>query len=124
MAQLELTRKGIISEGMKSVAEKGGIDADLVRQGIAKGEIVIPSNPRHKKLDPCGIGKGLRTKINVNIGTSQSFRDVNTELDKLAIALEYKADTVMDLSTGGDTPSILRAIVSSSSLPVGTVPIY
>ncbi len=124
MTQLELARKGIISEQMKIVAEKEGLDPELIRQGVAEGTIVIPANPNHKNLDPCGIGKGLRTKVNANIGTSTDYGDIETELEKLRAAIEAKSDTVMDLSTGGDIPSIRRAIIANSPLPVGTVPIY
>ena len=91
---------------------------------MAAGEIVIPANVNHTNLIPCGIGKGLRTKVNANIGTSSDFCDLNTELRKLQTAINFGADTVMDLSTGGDIPAIRRAIVSASTVPVGTVPIY
>ena len=91
---------------------------------MADGTIVIPSNIKHANLVPGGIGQGLRTKINANIGTSSDYGDVNTELEKLRIAVDAGADTVMDLSTGGDIPTIRRAIIAASSVPIGTVPIY
>ena len=124
MTQLELARKGIVSPQMKHVAEKEGLETDVIMQGLAEGEIIIPANVNHTNLIPCGIGKGLRTKVNANIGTSSDFCDLNTELRKLQTAIGFGADTVMDLSTGGDIPAIRRAIISASTVPVGTVPIY
>jgi len=124
MTQLELARKGIVSSSMKQVAEKEGMEMDFIIQGLTNGEIVIPSNLNHTKLIPCGIGKGLRTKVNANIGTSSDFCDLSTELRKLQTAIDFGADTVMDLSTGGDISAIRKAIMSVSTAPVGTVPIY
>jgi len=124
MTQLELAREGIISPQMEQVAQQEGLDAEFIRQGMAHGTIVIPANAEHRNLVPCGIGQGLRTKVNANIGTSSDFGDINTELEKLRVALDSKADTVMDLSTGGDITAIRRAIIASSPSPIGTVPIY
>lgn len=124
MTQLELARKGTISEQMKLVAEREGVEAEFVRDGVAQGAIVIPANIRHGNLEPCGIGRGLSTKVNANIGTSADYGSIDTELAKLRIAIEYKSDTVMDLSTGGDPVAIRRAIIDSCPLPLGTVPIY
>jgi phosphomethylpyrimidine synthase len=124
MTKLELARKGIVSPQMKHVAEKEGVETDVIMQGLAEGEIIIPANVNHTNLIPCGIGKGLRTKVNANIGTSSDFCDLNTELMKLQTAIGFGADTVMDLSTGGDISAIRRAIISASTMPVGTVPIY
>jgi phosphomethylpyrimidine synthase len=124
MTQLELARKGSISPQMKHVAEKEGVKGDFIIQGLASGEIVIPANVNHTNLISCGIGKGLRTKVNANIGTSSDFCDLNMELKKLQTAIDFGADTVMDLSTGGDISAIRRAIMRGSTLPLGTVPIY
>lgn len=124
MTQREHALKGIITPQMEETAEKEGLNPEFILEGIAKGTIVLPANPFHKNLSPCAIGKGLRTKINVNIGTSPDFPDLNKELEKLKVAIEYKADAVMDLSTGGDIRQIRRAILLHSPLPVGTVPIY
>jgi phosphomethylpyrimidine synthase len=124
MTQLELARQGIISSPMKLVAEQEGVDAEFIRQGVAKGTIVIPANVNHTNLVPCGIGQGLRTKVNANIGTSSDFGNVDTELEKLQVAIDYGADTVMDLSTGGDISAIRRAVIAASPVPIGTVPIY
>ncbi len=124
MTQLELAREGNTSPQMVAVAQHEGIDAEFVRQGVAEGTIVVPANIKHVNLAPCGIGRGLRTKINANIGTSSDFGDIDTELEKLRVAIDSGADAVMDLSTGGDISAIRRAIIDSSSLPIGTVPIY
>ena len=124
MTQLELARKGTISDEMKLVAEAEGVAPEIVQQGVARGTIIIPANVNHRLSCYCGIGKGLRVKVNANIGTSSDFSDIETELEKLRVAIEYKADTVMDLSTGGDLTAIRRAILKESSIPLGTVPIY
>ena len=124
MTQLELAKEGIISSQMKLVAQQEGVDAEFIRQGVAKGTIVIPANINHTNLVPCGIGQGLKTKVNANIGTSSDFGSIDTELEKLRVAIDCGADTVMDLSTGGDISAIRRAIIASSSVPIGTVPIY
>jgi phosphomethylpyrimidine synthase len=124
MTQLELARKGIVSPAMKAVATEERVEPESVRQGIADGLIVIPANINHRGVKPCGIGKGLRTKVNANIGTSPDLADIDTELAKLKAAVEAGTDTVMDLSTGGDISAIRRAIIAATSLPIGTVPIY
>ncbi len=124
MTQLELAKEGVISPQMESVAQHEGVEAEFVQQGVAKGTIVIPANTQHTNLVPCGIGQGLRTKVNANIGTSSDYGNTDTELKKLRVAIDSGADAVMDLSTGGDISAIRRAIIASSSLPIGTVPIY
>jgi phosphomethylpyrimidine synthase len=124
MTQLEFARKGFLSPQVKHVAEKEGVETASIIRGLAAGEIIIPANLNHKNLIPCGIGRGLRTKVNANIGTSSDFCDLNTELRKLETAVTFGTDTVMDLSTGGDIPAIRRAIVRDSTVAVGTVPIY
>jgi phosphomethylpyrimidine synthase len=124
MTQLELARKGTISPQMESVARVEGVEAEFIRQGVASGTITISANTGHKSLVPCGIGQGLRTKINANIGTSSDYGSIDTELDKLRVAIESGADTVMDLSTGGDISAIRRDIIATSTVPIGTVPIY
>ncbi len=124
MTQLELARGGIVSPQVKHVAEKEGVEIDFILQGLVNGTIIIPANANHTNLTPCGIGKGLRTKINANIGTSSDFCDLATELRKLQAAIDFGSDTVMDLSTGGDIPAIRKALIASSPLPFGTVPIY
>jgi len=124
MTQLEIAREGNISPQMEAVARAEGLEVELIRQGVADGMVVIPANVTHSHLVPCGIGAGLATKVNANIGTSSDFGDANTELEKLRFAVDAGADTVMDLSTGGDISAIRQAIIASCSLPIGTVPIY
>jgi phosphomethylpyrimidine synthase len=124
MTQLELAREGTISPQMELVAKNEGVEAEFVRQGIAEGTIVIPANTSHKNLVPVGIGRGLKTKVNANIGTSSDFGSIDTELEKLKAAIDFGADTVMDLSSGGDISAIRQAVIDASPLPVGTVPIY
>ncbi len=124
MTQLEQARKGLITDAMKWVAQKEKVSPEILRNRVAEGAVVIPANINHTDLDPVGIGKGLTIKVNANIGTSRDHVDLAEEILKLSVAIDAKADTVMDLSTGGDIPNIRRAILKESSLPVGTVPIY
>ena len=124
MTQLESARKGIVTPQMKTVAETEGLNAEFIRDGVAQGTIVVPANINHAKLVPCGIGRGLSTKVNANIGTSSDFGDIDTELEKLRVAIDAGADTVMDLSTDGDISAIRQAIIAASPLGIGTVPIY
>ena len=124
MTQLELAKEGTISPQMESVAQREGVEAEFIRQGVANGTIVIPANIKRTNLIPCGIGQGLRTKVNANIGTSSDYGDIDTELEKLRVAIDAGADAVMDLSTGGDISAIRQAIIAASSVPIGTVPIY
>ena len=121
---IDLAREGIITDPMKEVAQDEGVTPQDVVDGIASGTIVITRNRGHKKIRALGIGKGLRTKINANIGTSPDQVDLGLELEKLSAAIEAGADTVMDLSTGGDIVEVLLAIQEQSTVPVGTVPIY
>ena len=121
---MEKARKGIVTPEMEQVAKREGVEVELVVKGLAEGTIVIPRNINRRTLDPVGIGKGLRTKVNANIGTSPDRADVEEELRKLKAAIEAGADTVMDLSTGGDINRIRAAILQRSTVPLGTVPIY
>jgi phosphomethylpyrimidine synthase len=124
MTQLELAREGTISPQMSLVAQNEGVEAEFIGRGVAEGTIVIPANIKHTNLVPCGIGQGLKTKVNANIGTSSDFGNIDTELEKLRVATSCGTDTVMDLSTGGDISAIRRSIIASSPVPIGTVPIY
>lgn len=124
MTQIELAKRGVLSPQMKHVAQQEGVSEETVLRYVAEGKIVIPANINHTNLNPLGIGKGLRVKINANIGTSSDYGTVETELQKLSIAVKFGADTVMDLSTGGDISAIRQAIITASIVPVGTVPIY
>ena len=110
---------------MKGAAKKESASSEFIRQGISRGTIVLPANKNHTRLkNPCAIGAGLKTKVNANIGTSEACHDISLELKKLKICIKYGADTVMDLSTGGDIGRIRRKIIAASGIPVGTVPIY
>ena len=124
MTQLDKARNFEITEEMEYVASQEPIELKELRKGIAEGTIVIPSSRLHKNLRPIGIGKGLKTKVNANIGSSEAKADLNYELSKLKIAIDAGADTVMDLSTGGNIDNIRREIIKNSNIPVGTVPIY
>ncbi len=125
MTQLELAQKGNVSPQAKYVALQEGQEDSFVLQGLLDGSIVIPANRNHKTLSTfCGIGRGLRTKVNANIGTSTDFFGLETELEKLKAAIDCGTDTVMDLSVGGDISIIRKTILDASSVPIGTVPIY
>ncbi len=124
MTQLLKARAGVITPEMKLVAEKEQVDVQGLRDTIAEGRAVIPANIKHKGLDPCGVGEGLRIKVNANIGTSSDRAVLDEELEKLRISIEAGTDTVMDLSTGGEIDECRRRILRESKIPVGTVPIY
>ncbi len=125
MTQLQLARKNKITHLMRKAAKKEAASPEFIRRGISKGRIVLPANKNHASLkDPCAIGTGLSTKVNANIGTSEIYHNILTELRKLKICIMYEADTVMDLSTGGNLSKIRKRIIAASPIPVGTVPIY
>lgn len=123
MTQMEAARKGIITEQMKKVAEDECVDVEWLREQVANGRVVIPCNKVHMP-EPIGIGEGLRVKVNANIGTSPMHADLNEELAKLEMCIRYGADTVMDLSTGGNLNEIRMEILKRWRKPLGTVPIY
>ena len=123
MTQMTDAKNKIITEEMKEVAKKERIDPERLRRLIAKGYVVIPKNI-HRDTTPVGIGEDLRTKVNVNIGTSPDCVDIEMEIRKTEIANKYGADAIMDLSTGGDLPEIRKRIMEHTNLPLGTVPIY
>ena len=124
MTQLEMARKNKISEEMEICAEYEGVDPEFIRKGIENGNIVVIRNKKHKSISPLAIGKGLKTKVNANIGTSKDRTDIDLELKKVRVSVSAGADTIMDLSTGGDIKAIRKAIIKESSLVIGTVPIY
>jgi phosphomethylpyrimidine synthase len=124
VSQMHFARQGAITEEMHHVARRERIPAEKVREEVASGRMIIPANVRHPELEPMAIGFAATCKINANIGNSAVTSDVQAELEKLRICVKYGADTVMDLSTGGDIPQIREAIIRHSPLPVGTVPIY
>jgi phosphomethylpyrimidine synthase len=123
MTQIEAARSNRITDAMHQVAQKEGLPPEAVREKVAAGVVVIPKN-RNRNCQVCGIGQGLKTKVNANIGTSPSHCDLKEELVKLDTAVAAGADAVMDLSTGGNLDSILQTILKHSPVIVGTVPIY
>jgi phosphomethylpyrimidine synthase len=126
MTQIEAARRGTITNEMRYVAGREDLDADLVRDEVGRGRMVIPANKVHltKRLEPMAIGVAAACKINANIGNSAVTSKIDEELDKLHTAVHLGADTVMDLSTGGDIDAIRQAIIDASPVPIGTVPIY
>src|SRR6201982_3095234 len=124
MSQMHFARKGMITEEMAFVAQREKLSPELVRSEVAKGTMIIPANINHVELEPMCIGVESLCKINANIGNSAVTSDVDEELKKLHTAVHYGADTVMDLSTGGDIHQIREAILRHSPVPIGTVPIY
>lgn len=125
MTLLSKAQSGEITKEMKTVAKKERVSHEYIRENIAEGIIVIPYNKKHKSLEVLsGIGRGLRTKVNANIGTSSEHTNLEEEIEKLDAAIKAGTDTVMDLSTGGDIDKIRRTIIDRSTVPVGTVPIY
>lgn len=124
MTQLEAARQGIITEEMKMAAEYESITAEELREGIAQGVIVLPKNINHKMERPLAVGKGLSTKVNANIGTSDAYPEMEKELEKLEVAIKAGAHAVMDLSTGGQIDQARKAIIEASPVMVGTVPLY
>ncbi|MDP8213983.1 MAG: phosphomethylpyrimidine synthase ThiC [Candidatus Euphemobacter frigidus] len=124
MSVITEAKRGKPSPEVEAVAREEHLPVEDILRGLAEGTIVVPAN-RSRKIDrPCGIGKGLKVKVNANIGTSRQELDYAVELEKLAVAVAAGADTVMDLSTGGDIRSLRERILNASPVPVGTVPIY
>ncbi|MGO9611918.1 MAG: phosphomethylpyrimidine synthase ThiC [Dissulfurispiraceae bacterium] len=123
MTQLERAVKGEITDEITVIAGDEGLNPEILRRRVASGKIIIPAN-KNRKARLVGIGKGLRTKVNASIGTSTDIIDVQMELEKAVIAERYGADTLMDLSVGGDIAGIRGAIMGATTLPLGTVPLY
>lgn len=122
--QMEAAKKGITTPEMETVAKKENRTPEEIREGVEKGVIAIPANIRHSSLSPEGIGQGLRTKINVNLGVSGDCHNYETELDKVKISLEYGAHAIMDLSNCGKTNRFRRQLIEMSPAMIGTVPMY
>lgn len=122
--QITEARKGKVTDAMLQVAKDEGIDINTLCGYVAEGKVAILANNRHKNFTPKGVGKGMRVKVNANLGTSPEKSDIKTELEKLEMAKKAGADAVMDLSTGGDLDSIRREIIAHAGIPLGTVPIY
>lgn len=122
--QMDAARQGIVTEEMKRVAAKENIAVEELVKLIAKGQVIIPANKNHKCLDPNGIGDRLRTKINVNLGTSRDCMDLDMEMEKVNAAVELGAEAIMDLSSFGDTQKFRRKLTAECPATIGTVPIY
>ncbi len=122
--QIHYARQGLTTGEIEYVAQREGLAPGLIRDEVARGRMIIPANIHHHRLEPMCIGVASKCKINANIGNSSTTSDIDEELAKLSYAVKYGADTVMDLSTGGDIPRIREAIIDASPVPIGTVPIY
>ncbi len=124
MTQREAALEGRFTPAMEQAAGREGLATEVIRQGLAQGTVVVPANRGHRGLQPIAIGAGVRVKVNANIGTSPHDISLDKERAKMAAALEYGADAVMDLSTGGDLDAIRTALLAECPAPFGTVPIY
>ena len=122
--QMDAARKGIITEAMKQVADYENMSAVTIRDLVAKGQVAIPANKNHTCLKPYGIGTKLKTKINVNLGTSKDCLDMDVEMEKVQEAVNLGAESIMDLSSFGDTRKFRTKLTSECSAIIGTVPIY
>ena len=122
--QMEAAKKGILTDQMKRVAQKEYMDPQLLMERVAQGKIAIPANVNHKSLLAEGVGLGLSTKINVNLGISRDCPDVDKELEKVKKAIDMKAEAIMDLSSFGKTEEFRKKLIAMSSAMIGTVPVY
>lgn len=122
--QMDAAKKGIITKEMEEVAKKEQLEVAKIRELLADGKIVIPANKNHISLNPEGIGQGLRTKINVNLGISKDCYNIDLEIEKVRYALDLKAESIMDLSSYGKTKEFRQKLIELSRAMVGTVPIY
>ena len=122
--QMEAAKKGIITPEMEIVAVKEDMDIELLRERVAQGVIAIPCNVRHTSISPEGIGMGLRTKINVNLGISGDCKDYSVEMQKVDMAIKFGAEAIMDLSNYGKTNTFRRQLIEKSPAMIGTVPMY
>ena len=123
MSLIREAQNGQITEEMKTVAKVEGVDPEFVRKGVASGRIVIPVSPYRKTMS-CGVGKGMRTKVNASVGTSSDIVDIDQEVRKTEMAEKAGADTIMELSTGGDLVDVRKRVIAATSLSVGSVPLY
>ena len=122
--QMDAAKKGITTKEMEIVAKKENMDIKILKNLIANGQIVIPANKNHTSLNPEGVGKNLRTKINVNLGISKDCYDIDEEMKKVQLALDMNAEAIMDLSSFGKTEEFRKKLIANSSAMIGTVPIY
>jgi phosphomethylpyrimidine synthase len=121
---MKSARLGEITPEMQAVAQEEKVSIDKIRRRVAAGTVIIARNVRRKNVHPLGIGEMLRTKVNTNIGTSPDMSDINLEIEKAKVAVEYGTDTIMDLSINGDLDKVRRAILDAVAVPLGTVPVY
>ena len=122
--QMNAARQGIITDEMRTVAEKEGIAPEKLMEYVAAGTAIIPCNKNHKAISPAGVGSMLKTKINVNLGTSRDCKDLNMELEKVQSAVDMGAEAIMDLSSCGDTQKFRRLLTEKCPAMIGTVPMY
>lgn len=122
--QMEAAKNGIITKAMKVVAEKENLSPEVIRERVARGTVAIPANHRHEALVPGGIGEGLKTKINVNLGVSGDCADYTEELHKVRLAIDFGAEAIMDLSNYGKTNTFRKQLIALSPAMIGTVPMY
>ena len=122
--QMFYAKQGIITDDMKEVAKVEKLDPEFIRSEVARGRLIIPANVNHRNMKPMAIGIASLCKINANIGSSALASDISGELEKVDMCLKYGADTIMDLSTGGDLDAIRKAVIEHSTVPIGTVPMY
>ena len=122
--QMEAAKKGIITDEMKIVAEKEYMDPEKLRNLVSQGKVAIPCNINHKSISPEGIGEGLKTKINVNLGISGDAKDYDIEMQKVDMAIKFGAEAIMDLSNYGKTNHFRQELIEKSPAMIGTVPMY
>lgn len=122
--QMDAARKGIITPEIKKVAEKEYMDVNRLMQLVAEGKVAIPCNKAHKCINPEGVGKALRTKINVNLGVSRDCKDYDIEMQKVMAAVNMGAEAIMDLSSHGNTQPFRQKLTSECPAMIGTVPVY
>lgn len=122
--QMDAARKGIVTREMEIVAKSENMDVQELRALVAEGKVAIPANKNHKSLIPQGVGQGLKTKINVNLGISKDCDDIGKEMEKVKVALDMKAEAIMDLSNYGKTAKFREKLVEMSTAMIGTVPMY
>ncbi|MHC1574711.1 MAG: phosphomethylpyrimidine synthase ThiC [Candidatus Methanogasteraceae archaeon] len=123
MSLVRDAQNGIVTEEMKVVAQVEGVDPEFVQRGVASGRIVIPISP-YRETRACGVGKGMRTKVNASVGTSSDIVDIDLEVEKAKVAAKAGADSLMELSTGGDLVEVRKRVIAATPLSVGSVPLY
>ena len=122
--QMDAAKQGILTPEMETVAKEEHLAPELIRERVAKGTICIPANINHKSLHPYGIGEGLRTKMNVNLGISGDCHDYTAEFEKVKLAIQFQCEAIMDLSNYGKTHTFRKQLIEMSPAMIGTVPMY